>query len=210
MKTNIHFLSYLAQFFLQWEIFQIKFVEKIKARISCSVTFFFQNLAAYGIMWNNVVEPERRQIIIWSMRIACRIRKATHTLGMCNADCLCTAITVKRMHFNVTLYLQYTACPVVTSDLQWSPDISNLNLIFNWLDIFCEWFIYAQLDKTLLTCSLTYLLTNLLTYLLAYLLHGAESICENNRFSASQEIPRILWNSEGSLPLQMPALCPCP
>ena len=27
-----------------------------------------------------------------------------------------------------------------------------------------------------------------------YLLHGAESLWEANRFSASQEIPRILWN----------------
>ena len=29
---------------------------------------------------------------------------------------------------------------------------------------------------------------------LAYLLHGAESFWEANRFSASQEIPSILWN----------------
>ena len=34
---------------------------------------------------------------------------------------------------------------------------------------------------------------------------------EANRFSASQEIPRILWNPEGSLPYsQVPAACPCP
>jgi hypothetical protein len=30
MKTNIHFWSYLAHFFLEWEIFQAKFAEKIK------------------------------------------------------------------------------------------------------------------------------------------------------------------------------------
>jgi len=30
MKTDIHFSSYLAQFFLEWEMFQTKFVEKIK------------------------------------------------------------------------------------------------------------------------------------------------------------------------------------
>jgi hypothetical protein len=40
MKTNIHFLSQLAQFFLEWEMFQIKVVDKIKIRILCSVTFF--------------------------------------------------------------------------------------------------------------------------------------------------------------------------
>ena len=33
------------------------------------------------------------------------------------------------------------------------------------------------------------------TYLLTYLLHGAESSLKANRFSASQEIPTILWNS---------------
>jgi hypothetical protein len=31
-------------------------------------------------------------------------------------------------------------------------------------------------------------------YFLSYLLHGQSPSCENNRFSASQEIPRILWN----------------
>ena len=34
---------------------------------------------------------------------------------------------------------------------------------------------------------------------------------EANRFSAGQEIPRILWNPEGSLPHpQVPATCPYP
>jgi len=40
MKTNIHFRSYLAQFFLEWEMFQTKVVEKIKTHILCPVTFF--------------------------------------------------------------------------------------------------------------------------------------------------------------------------
>jgi hypothetical protein len=40
MKTNIHFWSYLAHFFLEWEIMQTKFIEKIKTHILCSVTFF--------------------------------------------------------------------------------------------------------------------------------------------------------------------------
>ena len=41
-----------------------------------------------------------------------------------------------------------------------------------------------------------------------YLLHGAESSWEANRSSASQEIPRIVWNPEGSLPhSHVPATC---
>jgi len=54
----------------------------------------------------------------------------------------------------------------------------------------------------LLTYLLTYLLIYLLTYLLhgaesflllTYLLHGAESFLRSKRFSASQDIHRILW-----------------
>ena len=48
-----------------------------------------------------------------------------------------------------------------------------------------------------LTHSLTHLLTHSLTYLLTYLLtYSTEQSpsWEANRFSASQEIPRILWN----------------
>jgi hypothetical protein len=45
MKTII-FLSHLAQFFLQWEVFQTKFVEKIRTHILSSILlfiyFFFQ------------------------------------------------------------------------------------------------------------------------------------------------------------------------
>jgi hypothetical protein len=41
MKTNIHFLSYRAYLFLEWEMFRTKVVEKIKTHILCSVTFFF-------------------------------------------------------------------------------------------------------------------------------------------------------------------------
>jgi hypothetical protein len=56
MKTTIRFWSYVAQFFLEWEMFQTKVVEKIKTHILCSVTFFFENRAVYEIMWKNIVE----------------------------------------------------------------------------------------------------------------------------------------------------------
>jgi hypothetical protein len=39
-QTDIHFWSYLNQFFLEKEIFQRKVVENIKAHILYSVTFF--------------------------------------------------------------------------------------------------------------------------------------------------------------------------
>ena len=47
-KNNRHFtwtpkyahLWYFSQFFLEWEMFRAKFVERIKTHILCSVTFF--------------------------------------------------------------------------------------------------------------------------------------------------------------------------
>jgi hypothetical protein len=44
------FLSYLAQFFLEWEMFQTKVVEEIKTRILCSITFFRLSY----LLWDNV------------------------------------------------------------------------------------------------------------------------------------------------------------
>jgi hypothetical protein len=40
MKTNIHFRSYLAHSFLEWEMFLPNIVEKLETRILCSITFF--------------------------------------------------------------------------------------------------------------------------------------------------------------------------
>ena len=54
MKTNIEFWSYLDQFFLEWEMFQKKSVEKIKTNAIYSVTFS-ENRAVYEIMWKNTV-----------------------------------------------------------------------------------------------------------------------------------------------------------
>jgi len=40
MKNNMHLLSYLAHFFLEWEMFQTKFVEKPKTHILYPATSF--------------------------------------------------------------------------------------------------------------------------------------------------------------------------
>ena len=44
------FLSHLAQFFLEWEMFQIKVVEQIKTYVLRSITFFPYSRAAYDIL----------------------------------------------------------------------------------------------------------------------------------------------------------------
>ena len=50
MKTNIHFWSYLAHFFLELEIFQTNGVENIKTHILYSITFFRKSYR----LWDNV------------------------------------------------------------------------------------------------------------------------------------------------------------
>jgi len=81
MKTNIHFLSYHAPFFLELEMVQTKVVEKIRTRIRIlrSVNVFFENHALCEIKWKNIVERDRPQMTVWSMRISCWIPKATET-----------------------------------------------------------------------------------------------------------------------------------
>ena len=50
MNTNIHFWSYLAQFFLELEYFLTEVVEKFKTHILYSSTIFlFENCAVYEI-----------------------------------------------------------------------------------------------------------------------------------------------------------------
>jgi hypothetical protein len=41
--------------------------------------FFFENRAIYDRTWKNIVEPDRPQMTIRRMRIACRIPKAKNT-----------------------------------------------------------------------------------------------------------------------------------
>ena len=80
MNTDTPFLSYLAHFFLEWKTFQIRFVQKLKTHILCSVTLFLpESRAVYETMWQNIVERGRPQMKIWRKRIACRIPKATNT-----------------------------------------------------------------------------------------------------------------------------------
>ena len=78
MKNNIHFLSYLTQFFSEWEMSQIKVVKKIKTHFS-SITLFLLQTIQFMRIWKNNVEPGRQQMTIWCMHIACCITKATDT-----------------------------------------------------------------------------------------------------------------------------------
>ena len=41
--------------------------------------FFFEYRFIYEIMWKNILKPDRSQMTIWRMSIACCITKATDT-----------------------------------------------------------------------------------------------------------------------------------
>jgi len=41
--------------------------------------FFYRSRALCGLMWENVVGPDRPQLTIWCVRVACWIPKATST-----------------------------------------------------------------------------------------------------------------------------------
>ena len=52
MKTFSHLCYYFAELFLEWEMSEIKVVEKIKTHILCSQTFFFFGKSCR--LWDNV------------------------------------------------------------------------------------------------------------------------------------------------------------
>ena len=84
MKTNILFWSHLAQFFLEWEMFQTKVVQKIKTHISCPVPFFGKSCR----LWDNVEKYFRvGQATDDSMTHALCIQDNwgyKHTITICN------------------------------------------------------------------------------------------------------------------------------
>jgi hypothetical protein len=107
MNPNKHFWTYIAKFFLEWEMLQTKEIEKIKTRILRSVTSFFENRALYDIMWKNIVEPGRPQRKIWCIRIACWITKATSTESQCVTHTVFTLQQcLQERASKVTLYVQ--------------------------------------------------------------------------------------------------------
>jgi len=74
----IYIFLHLPQFFLDWKMFQIEAVEKIKTHFMNN-NCFSKIVPFYEIMWKNTVEPRRPQMTMWRMYIACWIPKATNT-----------------------------------------------------------------------------------------------------------------------------------
>jgi hypothetical protein len=111
MKTNIHFWSYLVQFFLEWEMFQTEVEDKIKRNILCSVTFFFRSSCR---LWDNVEKYCRAGHATDDnmARAHCMldIKSYKHTLRIRNTYCFTTVTTVTRTRLNARLYVHCLSC----------------------------------------------------------------------------------------------------
>jgi hypothetical protein len=51
MKTSVHFLSYPAHFYLEWETFKKNFVKNANTHLMFNNFFFPENHVVYEIMW---------------------------------------------------------------------------------------------------------------------------------------------------------------
>ena len=103
MRTNVHFSSYLAQFFLEWEMFQAEVIDKVKTNILCSRI--------------HPLELVRPQMTVWCMHIACWIPVYTYTLRSCNMFCSSTATMVAQTCLIVTLYVHCPSCSLMIRSL---------------------------------------------------------------------------------------------
>jgi len=109
-QDNIYFLSYVSQFFLQWEMFEKKKSCRENENTHFIFNyFFFVNRPVYEIMRKNTAQPDRPQII-WRTRIKSWIPKATNTYPQCNTYCFSTASMVARKYLSLTLCIHCLSC----------------------------------------------------------------------------------------------------
>jgi hypothetical protein len=137
---HAHLWSYLAQFFLEWEIFQTN-VEKMKMHCMFN-NLFFENCIVCDVTSKNIVGPNRQQMTIWRTRIVRCIPKDTDT----HSEYVIlipfpTATMVSRTRLNVTSYVHCLSCLfVLRTELPSSFDVSACVIMpseFNFLQ--CWW-----------------------------------------------------------------------
>jgi len=92
-------------------MFQKKVAQEIKTHILCSIIFFSENRAVYGIIWKNVLELGRPQMTYEACAVhAGELKLHTHTHKICITYCFSTAAKVARTGLNVTLSVHYLSC----------------------------------------------------------------------------------------------------
>jgi hypothetical protein len=91
-------------------------VEKITKHISRAIVFLSDSRAVCGILWKNLIQPDRRQgSIIWRMRIAFWITRVTDT----NSEYVILLFDGNNGYANASQCYVYTyfACVVCTAIL---------------------------------------------------------------------------------------------
>jgi hypothetical protein len=111
MKINIHFWSYLSQFSLEWKLFQIKFVDKIK-KTRFVLSAFFSKIVPSTRKRRKILQSRtghRWQYGTYSLH-AGYLRLQIHKFRLCNTHCFSTATFVARTRLKVTLYVHCLSC----------------------------------------------------------------------------------------------------
>ena len=81
MKTFSHLWQYLAEFFLEWEMFQTNVVEKIRTHILYSEAFFRKSCRWWGdVEKYGGSRGAANDVTMWRIRVACWINMHTDTL----------------------------------------------------------------------------------------------------------------------------------
>jgi len=77
--------------------------------------FLFENRE---IVWKNIEEPDRPQMTIWRMRIACWIPKATNAhVNICNTYSFSTESMDARKSLSVTWYVLCLSCWLLATNV---------------------------------------------------------------------------------------------
>jgi hypothetical protein len=114
MKTKIHFFIISRSLLLR-----VGNVSDKSCRENQNTHFVLsefpppENRAVNEIMWKNIVDPDRPQMLIWRMRVACWVRKNTETL---TRYVIFLALPLQHCLHDCASMLRYTysACLVLT------------------------------------------------------------------------------------------------
>jgi hypothetical protein len=121
MKTNIHFWSYLAQFFLEWKMNQTKVIQKLETRFMCKNMLFpktVPNMRKSGkTLYSRAGHVRQYNTAHEHCMLDTKCYK--HTLRICNTYCFSTAAAVALTRLKVSY--TYIACLVsIPEGFTWS------------------------------------------------------------------------------------------
>jgi hypothetical protein len=129
MTIFLHLWWYLAEFFLEWEIFEMKVLEKTKTDVLCSISFSNKSCRFWDNVENYIGIRETTEKNILRMRFADWIPKAKNTLRIYNTLCFSTAKTFTRKSLSIMLYVFCLSCVLCNRDILWMESIGVSNRI---------------------------------------------------------------------------------